>query len=32
MLLTFSGHQMMHNISYVALCDEVTYEVYLVIQ
>ena len=32
MLLIFSGHQMMHNISYVALCDEVTYEGYLVIQ
>ena len=32
MLLVFSRHQMMYNVSYVVLCAEVTYKEYFVIQ
>ena len=32
MLLTLNGHQIMHNVSYVVLCAEVTYKGYFAIQ
>ena len=32
MFLTFSRHQIMCNVSYVALCTEVTYKGYFAIQ
>ena len=32
MLLTFSRHQIMYNVSNVVLCAEVTYNAYFVIQ
>ena len=32
MLSAFSRYQMMYNVSYVALCAEVTYKGYFVIQ
>ena len=32
MLLTFSRHQIMYNVSNVVLCAEVTYNGYFVIQ
>ena len=32
MLLAFSRHQTMYNVSYVVLCAEITYKEYFVIQ
>ena len=32
MLVTFSRHQMMYNVSYAVLCAEITYRGYFVIQ